>query len=160
MDRLDRDIVNALQDGLPVCEHPFARAAERLGLSQQCLIQRVRGLLDSGVLSRFGPMYDAERMGGAFHLCAMQVPPGEIESVAAKVNAHPEVAHNYEREHALNVWFVLASDEESRISQVIALIEDETGHRVYDMPKLTEYYVGLRLQATGTNRTPRPVAAN
>lgn len=158
LDSIDRRIVDALQDGLPVCEQPFADAASRLGLSEDGLIERVRGMVESGALSRFGPMYDAERMGGAFHLCAMQVPPHEVESVAEKVNGHPEVAHNYEREHVLNIWFVLGSDKEARIPEVIARIEDETGYRVYDMPKLTEYYVGLRLQATGephaSRRTP------
>ena len=149
MDRIDRDIINALQDGVPVCERPFAAAARELGLSEAHLIGRLRGLLDAGVLSRFGPMYDAERMGGAFHLCAMQVPANEIEAIAETINAHAEVAHNYEREHALNLWFVLASDDERRINEAIAQIENQTGCRVYDMPKLAEYYVGLRLQTNG-----------
>lgn len=160
MDLTDRHIINLLQDGLPIHERPFAEAAEKLGLDEESLIARVRALLDSGVLSRFGPMYDAERMGGAFSLCAMQVPPAELDAVADKVNAHPEIAHNYEREHPLNLWFVVGAERPGRIPEVIAQIEAETGHRVHDMPKLAEYRVRLRLDARRIAGAPAAVPAH
>jgi DNA-binding Lrp family transcriptional regulator len=92
-------------------------------------------------------MYHAERLGGALTLCAMPVPPADFERVAAQVNAFPEVAHNYAREHALNMWFVLATETPQRIAQVIAEIERLTDLPVYDMPKIEEFFVGLRLEA-------------
>lgn len=147
MDETDRRIVNALQEGLPLCERPFAEAAGALGLSELELISRVESLLERRILSRFGPLFDAERLGGAFSLCAMSVPPEDFERVAALVNAHPEVAHNYERDHRFNMWFVLATDSVSRISQVISLIESETGLPVLNLPREEEYYVGMRLTA-------------
>lgn len=147
MNALDRHIVNSLQDGLSVCERPFAALAEELAIAEEAIVERLADLLDAGVLSRFGPMFDAERMGGAFHLCAMAVRREDFDAIAELVNAYPEVAHNYEREHELNMWFVLGSDDESSISQTIARIEMQTGCHVYDLPKLREYYVGLRLAA-------------
>jgi DNA-binding Lrp family transcriptional regulator len=74
MDALDRRIVNQLQGGLPVAERPYEAAARRLGITEAELIERLRRLLDEGTLSRFGPMYDAEEMGGAVTLAAMAVP--------------------------------------------------------------------------------------
>jgi DNA-binding Lrp family transcriptional regulator len=147
MDARDRAIINGLQGGFPLSERPYAEAAASLGLSEDELIQRIDALLATGVLTRFGPMYNAERIGGAFTLAAMQVPAGDFERVAERVNAHPEVAHNYVREHAFNMWFVLATDTPERIPEVIAAIEHETGCRVYDLPKLDEYFVGLRFEA-------------
>lgn len=147
MDAVDREIVNRLQGGLPVCERPFAAVAEEIGLTEAELIGRLRTLLDDGALSRFGPMYHAERFGGGLTLAAMTVPEGRFEEVAALVNTHPEVAHNYARDHALNMWFVLATEHPRRIAEVIAAIEAETGLSVYDMPKIDEFYIGLRLDA-------------
>ena len=144
MDDLDRAIVNALQGGFPICERPYAQVAASLGTTESELIARIGRLLEQGVVSRFGPMYHAERLGGALTLCAMQVPEDDFERVAGRVNAFPEVAHNYARDHALNMWFVLATEAPGRIAQVIAEIERETGYRVYDMPKIQEFYVGLR----------------
>jgi DNA-binding Lrp family transcriptional regulator len=144
MDLLDRAIVNDLQGGFPLCERPYLEVARRLGTTEDELMRRIDALLDSGVLTRFGPMYHAERMGGALTLAAMQVPAADFERVAALVNSHPEVAHNYAREHAFNMWFVLATETPERVDAVIADIERETGCRVYNMPKLEEFFVGLR----------------
>jgi len=146
MDNLDRAIVNELQGGFPICERPFEAVAERLGTSEVTLIERIEQLLTQGTLSRFGPMYHAERMGGALVLCAMQVPEEAFERIAETVNAHPEVAHNYARAHSLNMWFVLATETPSRVTEVIDAIQAETGCHVYQMPKLEEYFVGLRLE--------------
>lgn len=147
LDALDRAIINGLQGGFPLCERPYAEAAARIGCDEATLIARLQRLLERGVLSRFGPMYNADRMGGAFSLCAMQVPAERFEAVAEQVNAHPEVAHNYAREHALNLWFVVGTDSPARIASVLADIEAETGLPVYDFPKEAEYFVGLRFEA-------------
>lgn|SRR5262245_6833331 len=147
MDELDRCIVNALQGGFPLCERPYAAIAMRLGLDEEALLQRLRHLLESNVLTRFGPLFDAERLGGAVSLCAMSVPTQDFENVAAIVNAHPEVAHNYEREHRLNMWFVLAGVSQDHIAEIIAKIEAETGYPVLNLPREAEYFVGLRLAA-------------
>jgi len=147
MDELDRRIVNALQGGFPLCERPFAEAAGRLGLDEQTLLEKIRSMRERNILTRFGPLFDAERLGGAFSLCAMSVPRQDFERVAALVNAHPEVAHNYEREHRLNMWFVLATALPCQIETAIAAIERETGYPVINLPREEEFRVELRLTA-------------
>ena len=146
MDAIDRAIINNLQGGFPVSEQPFADAAMALGLSEDELIGRIGRLLSDGTLTRFGPMYHAERFGGRLSLAAIQVPADDFERVADIVNGFPEVAHNYVRDHAFNMWFVLATEEPERIDAVIGEIERRSGYPVYNMPKLDEYFVGLRLE--------------
>lgn len=145
MDELDRTIVNALQGDFPICDHPFAEVAARLGMAEQELISRIATLLQNGVLSRFGPMYHAERMGGKLSLVAMKIPDIDFERVTEIINAMPEVAHNYARDHVLNMWFVLATETPAEHKAALEKIELETGFAVYDMPKIKEYFVGLRL---------------
>lgn len=147
MDTIDKAIINRLQQGFPICPSPYRVVAEELAIGEAELLQRLQTLLSDGVLSRFGPMYHAEQMGGALTLAALQVPAERFDEVAAIVNAFPEVAHNYARNHALNMWFVLATEQPQQIKQVIADIERQTGLPVFDMPKIREYYVGLWLEA-------------
>ena len=147
MDELDRAIVNRLQGGLPLGERPFLEAAAALGMTEDGLLSRLKGLLEGGVLTRFGPLYDAEKLGGHLSLCAMSVPACDFERVAALVNAHPEVAHNYEREHRFNMWFVLATKSDAETRRVAAAIEKEAGCAVMQLPRLDEYFVELRLTA-------------
>lgn len=143
----DRAIVNRLQDGIAICERPFLEVACDLGMSEEELIGRLQRLLEAGVLTRFGPMYNIERAGGAFALAAMRVPPEEVERVAETINAYPEVAHNYLREHPFNLWFVLAVAAPDAIDESVSRMQRETGYRVYLMPKEREYFLDLRLSA-------------
>lgn len=145
LDAADRGIVNRLQDGLPLVERPYAAVAAELGLSEGELLYRLERLLEAGVLSRFGPMYHAERLGGGLTLAALEVPEADFERVTAAVNAFPEVAHNYRREHRLNMWFVLATETPERIGETITAIEAATGLAVFNMPKQEEFHVRLHL---------------
>ncbi len=147
MDELDRAIINALQDGFPICTSPYKKVAATLGTSEEILIERLQTLLDSGILSRFGPMFHAEQMGGALTLAAVKAPEDNYDTIAEIINKFPEVAHNYAREHVLNMWFVLATETPEQIQQVITQIEAQTGLTVYNMPKIQEYFVGLKLEA-------------
>lgn len=147
LDDIDRALVNALQDDLPLDHRPFAALAETLGLSEDALLTRVKALREAGVLTRFGPFFDAAAMGGAFCLCAMDVPADRFDAVCDQVNAHPEVAHNYERAHKLNMWFVLACETPEGIADSAARIEAETGLTVLQFPKLQEFYIGFRVAA-------------
>ena len=145
--RVDAVLIDYLHDGFPLCDRPFARIGEALGLGEDEVLERLRGLLASGVLTRFGPLYQIERAGGAYLLAALEVPAARFDAVAAQVNAHLEVAHNYRREHRLNMWFVLAADSQEAVETCARAIEAETGLPVHRFPKLREYHVELRLRA-------------
>lgn len=147
MDAIDKEIVNGLQGGLPICERPYLEMALQFGISEDDLIARLENLLKQKVLTRFGPMFQIERMGGAFSLAAMKVLEEDYERVTAAVNALPEVAHNYRREHEFNMWFVLATESPTGIGKAIAKIEAETGYPVFNMPKEKEFFVGARFTA-------------
>ncbi|MBV0891434.1 Lrp/AsnC family transcriptional regulator [Paracoccus sp. Z118] len=147
LDATDRAILNALQDGFPLTPRPYDDAGAALGISGDDLIARIGRLREIGAITRFGPFFDAAAMGGAFCLGAMAVPAADFDAVLTQVNAHPEVAHNYERTHALNMWFVLATDTPEGIERTAQAIEAETGLKVMLFPKLEEYFIGFRVPA-------------
>lgn len=147
MDDTDKAIINGLQGGLPICDRPYLEAARQFGITEEALISRLEKLLAEKVLTRFGPMFQIERMGGAFSLAAMKVPETDFARVTEVVNTLPEVAHNYQREHEFNMWFVLATATPEGIRQAITRIEAESGYPVYNMPKEQEYFVGARFTA-------------
>ncbi|HHK73687.1 MAG TPA: Lrp/AsnC family transcriptional regulator [Rhizobiales bacterium] len=146
LDETDKSIINALQGDFPIEKRPFLAAARQLGLGEEELISRLSRLVENRALSRFGPLFNAQAMGGAVTLAALRVPAERFDEVADLVNAHPEVAHNYEREHALNMWFVIATEKPEEIQKVIADIENETGLKVYNMPKEEEFFIGLKVE--------------
>ena len=147
MDETDRAIINRLHGGFPLRARPYEAVARAMGITEDDLLARLARLLESRTLTRFGPLFDAERLGGELTLCAMSVPGADFERVAAVVNAFPEVAHNYEREHLYNMWFVLATACGADTGRVISLIEDRAGYPVLQLPREAEYFVELKLVA-------------
>lgn len=157
---LARNFINRFQGGFPLdAERPYAAIADRLDTSENTLLVLIRELCDEGLLSRFGPIYNAALLGGAQTLAAMQVPQQRFTEVASIVNAMPEVAHNYRRENQLNMWFVVATTEADGVSRVLQQISEGTGLPVYDFPKQHEFYLGLWLlldEQGGVDTVPVP----
>ena len=162
MDELGRRFLNRYQGGFPLVEHPYTAVAAEMGIERDELLELIKGLVDEGLLSRFGPLFDASSMGGSITLAAMSVPEENYEEVTALVNAMPEIAHNYQREHALNMWFVLATETPEALQQALERIAQDSGLPVYNFPKLQTFYLGLwlRLDADGgvsTEPVPGPL---
>ena len=155
LDSVDRALLNAYQGGFPVVTEPYEPAAAALrehgvDVDADALHERLAALDDDGVLTRFGALIDAEAIGGTATLVAMHAPEDRFDEIVEQVNAHTEVAHNYEREHPhLNMWFVLSVAEESRVEAVLAEIEDETGQETYNLPKQREFHVGAKFPVEG-----------
>jgi DNA-binding Lrp family transcriptional regulator len=124
---------------------PFAAIAAELGIDEAELLARLAAMKERGDVSRVGPMYRVDGFGGGLALMAMAVPADRFEEVAVTVNAMPEVAHNYEREHALNMWFVVAAETPAEMTATIAAIEAATGLHVHAFPKEREYFLELKL---------------
>lgn len=157
---LERDFINNFQGNFPLEERPFKSIATQLNCSEQQLIDTVNNLKKQKLLTRFGPLYDASGLGGGLTLAAIAVPEEQYEIVTQQVNDYPQVAHNYRRDHALNMWFVLATETPDEINQVLSSIEKTTGLSVYNFPKQQEFYIGLwlKLSADGQHNTvPVPV---
>lgn len=146
LDEVDKGLINCLQDGLDLVEEPYREIAKKFRLSQPELFDRIQRLLDMGIFSRFGPMFDADKMGGKFCLCAMKVPLVRYDEVTEIVNGHDEVAHNYKRDHKLNMWFVIGSDRQEAIEEVASKIESETGLEVLLFPKEREFFISLKIE--------------
>lgn len=142
----ERAIINRLQHGLPLTAAPYRDVAEELGIDEPTLLEHLRAMLADGTLTRFGPMFHAGEMGGGLTLAAMRIPAHDFDRVTDQVNSFEEVAHNYRREHDLNMWFVLATETPEGITETIERIEVITGYPVYNMPKEQEFHVHLHFE--------------
>lgn len=126
MEALDRKILEIVQDGFPLEEHPYATLGRILGVSEEEAFDSVERLRKSGVIRRLGGVYDSRRLGYISRLCAGVVGANELESFAAAVDKIPSITHNYVRGHAYNVWFTVIARSESEIQETVRGLEAET----------------------------------
>lgn len=142
---LEREFINQFQGNFPLQSRPFLIISKRLDCTENKLIDITERLIAKKIITRFGPLYDAVKLGGGLTLAALCVPEHRYREVTEIVNACPEVAHNYRREHKLNMWFVLATEKPEQINTMLHSIEYMTRLPVFDFPKQHEFYVGLWL---------------
>lgn len=142
LDDLSRRLIDRFQHGLPLCAEPYAAMARELDCSEAAVLDALALLQQADALSRVGPVFEHSR-AGASTLVALAVPEERLEQVAAQVNQHPEVNHNYLREHRYNLWFVLTAPHRAQIDQLLAQIAAETGLAPLDLPMQRAYRIDL-----------------
>jgi len=139
---LSERLLNEWQRGFPISNRPFAQVGQALAATETEAIEVCRQLLARGAISRVGGVW-APGAGGAALLCAMAVPPARLQTVAEAVNALPGVNHNYEREHALNLWFVLTGCGAAELHEALARVEHATALPVLRLKMLRPYRIDL-----------------
>ena len=139
---LNARLLNDWQRGFPLTKRPFAQVAQVEGVSETEVIEAFGALLQRGAISRIGGV-GAPGVGGAALLCAMAVPSERLEAVAALVSAHAGVNHNYEREHQLNLWFVITGTGAESLDQALAAIERDTALPVTRLKMVRPYRIDL-----------------
>lgn len=142
LDALDWRLLNEFQHDFPLSARPYAEIGARLGVSEEEVLARLSRLAAAGAVSRVGAVVRPNTLG-ASTLAAMQVPSEDLERVARLVSAYPEVNHNYEREHAFNLWFVVVATDAAERARVLAEIEAASGYPVYSFPLLEDYHIDL-----------------
>lgn len=122
LDSLDRKLLNIIQADFPLVPEPYREIAEALGITEDEVIDRIRTMLDSGLIRRLGGIFDSRKLGYQGALCAVKADRDSIDQVAALINSFPGVTHNYLREHAYNVWFTVLAQSEEEMENILSEI--------------------------------------
>ena len=134
-------LLNAWQHGFPLKPRPFRKLGLLLGLSEQTVLDYLQGWQAEGIISRIGPVLNPACMSST--LVGMQVPTSDLAAVAGWISALPAVNHNYEREHAINLWFVLTCATAQERQATLEHIARHTGLLPLSLPMLRAYHIDL-----------------
>ncbi len=146
----DRDLLNALQWDFPIVPRPFAAIAERLGVEESVVLERVGAVKEIGVLRQMSAIFDTRALGYQSALIAARVAPEHIDEAAAIINEHPGVSHNYKRNHSYNLWYTLATPPGEDFDAHVETLHRTSGSLVTrKLPTLVLYKIGVKLDMTG-----------
>jgi len=151
----ERDMLNRWQRDFPLTARPFARLGEVLGMDEQQVLAALRRLDAAGVLSRLGAVV-RPNTAGASTLAAVSAPRERIEEAARIISAQPEVTHNYQREHEMNLWFVVTAEDRGAVRAVLARIERLCGLDVLDLPMERAWHIDLGFELKNPAAGARP----
>ncbi|MBU1584445.1 MAG: AsnC family transcriptional regulator [Proteobacteria bacterium] len=127
MDDKNKKILNTIQVDFPVHSRPYKIIADKLGLSEDELIQRIKQMKDSMLIRRIGGNFSPDRLGYHSTLCAAKVPEDKISLFTKTVNAYSGVTHNYKRDHEFNIWFTFIAPSVEIIENSLKKIRKASG---------------------------------
>lgn len=136
LDVLDKRIIAALQDDFPIVSEPYRELAEKIRISEDVLLTRLREFRRRGELRRMGAVLRHREIGFVANaLCAWKVPEGRVEEAAALMSGYSAVTHCYERvtypEWPYNLYIMLHGRSQDECREMAARLAEDTG--------LTEY---------------------
>jgi siroheme decarboxylase len=157
LDDLDQRLLNLLQTEMPLVERPYAELGRRLGVAEEDVVARVAALKGrtgerAGVIRQISAIFDSKSLGYQSTLVAAQVAPERLEAAAAVINKHPGVSHNYQRNHAFNLWYTLAvpPDSELGLEKTLEVLHAQSGAISTRMlPTLKLFKIGVRFDLGG-----------
>jgi DNA-binding Lrp family transcriptional regulator len=144
MDDRDREMLAALQEGVPLTSRPFAIIADLLDWTEQEVLERLDHLIASGHVRKVGAVINSKRLGAASTLAAVDVPEDRIDHVAAIINEYPGVTHNYLREGHPNMWFTLTERDIGTLEANLATMETDIGATILRMPATRVFKIGVK----------------
>jgi len=127
MDDKNREILNQIQIDFPIDARPYKILAEKLGLHENELIERIRQMKKALLIRRIGGNFSPDRLGYHSTLCAAKVPEEKLSLFTRTVNAYPGVTHNYKRDHEFNIWFTFIAPSVEMIQDSLEQIRKASG---------------------------------
>ena len=147
LDRTDKKILQIIQADFPLVERPYLHIAESVGITEGEVLERIGHMQEQGLIRRLGGLFNSRQLGYTGTLCAMRVPPEDIERVAGIINEYHGVTHNYLRNHDYNMWFTLLAESDHRLNELLAEISQKTGiPNVLNLPAINLFKVRVNFE--------------
>ena len=158
LDEVDRKLLNDIQWVFPLADRPYLEIGKKHNLSEEEIMCRISSLRSMGLVRQVNAIFDTRRLGYKSALIAFAVAPEKLDEVADKVNEHPGVSHNYERNHEYNMWFTLAVPPDADMKQELDRMAALDGVMKYRLlPTLKMYKIGVKLDMVNEDaEKPKP----
>ncbi len=149
---IDRKLLNALQADFPATVQPYKSLSEKLGISEEEVLDRILRLKDEGIIRRIGAIFDSKKMGYVSMLCAVKAEPGRLQELGQAVSALEGVTHNYIREHEYNLWFTLSAPSVQSAEEQLSHLESDFNLEILRLPATKVFKTRVMFQMEDVDR--------
>ncbi|MEA1891686.1 MAG: Lrp/AsnC family transcriptional regulator [Campylobacterota bacterium] len=146
------EILSRIQKKFPLVPKPFEAIADELGISEDEVLAIVQQEKKDGIIRQTSAIFDTKRLGYKSSLVAFKIAPQKIDKAVEIINSHPGISHNYERNHAFNIWFTLGVSPKSKLGldktvEILAQLTDADDYIM--LPTLKLFKINVKLNTTG-----------
>lgn len=155
LDAIDRQIILATQEGLPLVARPYDLLAEQVGISSSEVQGRFKLMLESGVIRRIGVVPNHYKLGYTSNgMSVWDVEDDVVDEMGEIVGALDYVTHCYRRPRHLPLWpynlFAMvhgktSKEVEEKVQSIADILDGKSrGHDILYSTKVLKK-TGLRL---------------
>lgn len=132
----DKEFVRELQKDLDIIDRPFLSIANKLGITEDALFQKMKYYEEIGVMRRFAAILRHREVGFVANgMIVWNVPEARIDQVGAKLGAYPQVSHCYQRptypDWPYNVFSMIHCKSEAEAKEMAKTIQNQIGVNDY-----------------------------
>ncbi len=160
-EELTAELLSLIQKKFPLTSHPFAEIAKMLSCEETEVLETLQAQKDDSIIRQISPIFDTKRLGYHSSLVAFVLAEEDIDAAVELINSHPGISHNYERDHAFNIWFTVAVAPDSKLGleKTVALLAKKVGAKDFIMlPTLKLFKIAVKLNTTGKDAKKEKVA--
>ena len=138
IDEIDKKIIRLIQGDIPLVPRPFAVMSDKIGISEDRIINKIQSLIDRGIIRRFGATLRHQEAGYSSNaMVAWNVPEERVEQVGMEMSGFREVTHCYLRERQIewnfNLYTMIHGENREECHRIAKRISESCGIRDYDM---------------------------
>ena len=150
---LKNEILLRIQRNFPLVARPFSAIAQELGTTSQEVLYILNEAKNEKIIRQTSAIFDTKKLGYISSLVAFEVNPEQIDEAVSILNAHPGISHNYERNHAFNIWFTIAVAPNSQLGleKTVEILASQTKAKNYlILPTLKLFKISVKLDTTNS----------
>jgi len=154
------EILSRIQKKFPLVPKPFEAIASELGITEDEVLAILQEQKADGIIRQTSAIFDTKRLGYKSSLVAFKIAEDKIDKAVQIINSHPGISHNYERNHAFNIWFTMGVSPESKLGldKTIEILAELTEADDYIMlPTLKLFKINVKLNTTGKDEKKEKV---
>ena len=135
---LEKRVIASIQGDMPITKRPYEQIAADLGIEEEQMLEILRGLVDRGVIRRFGATLRHQKSGfQANVMVAWKVDEARIEDVGRTMAGFKAVSHCYRRDPTdqwpYNLYTMVHGRDEADCRKSAREMSDAAGVQSYEM---------------------------
>ena len=135
---LDKEILASIQGEIAITKRPYLEIAEKLGIGEELLLERMKDLCDRGVVRRFGATIRHQQSGfEANAMVAWKVDEDRIDAVGEKMASFKAVSHCYRRnptgDWPYNLYTMIHAKDEASCREIAGELSTEASVNTYTL---------------------------
>lgn len=136
LDKIDKLIIEVIQSDIPLTSNPFQELAQKINVSEDEIVNRIKKMQEVGIIRRFGAVLRHQKAGyNTNAMVAWLVDEKDADRIGELMAEHPRISHCYLREvpeqFGYNLFTMIHAKSVDQLEETVEYISNLVGIKNY-----------------------------